>query len=1335
MRIEEAETRYRIEYIPGDIESMKTALKDYTRLINTEEAFEDDYCVAHFYIKGEALTESYFADYPYLFNYVTIMSKPYNNLVESDDDNNKRDIQEYTTGETLFFLCAMMHPELKDEVIEACQAMVAFSRKHNDSAEMWITCEEPFGIEPLSIVAHVYPEYGYLLASFIIPYWDDEHMPEPLFSLAAWSDELGINKDTLKAYCYCDNDRAREAMLGYDTWDGGFDDASEIESRFDLLQYLRDDETAYNALVEIFAERYKSMPWIQFDDENSSDNPFKIRVIEQLYVHNPYETWDDDFDIDEYLTQNYIDSPADEAIEKFLLDVEKLIGDFIPVYKPSYDDDDGYDDEYNDYDYDAADRQVDRDERRSRVKTTVKSETDKWRELILHAFDFGDKLWSYVMTGKNADFLDKIVALDLAKIAEEHDLDISEQIEDVTDYSELSEEIDTVFRPFMNERSNTDYREDDENAKNEVLRLYDILHRAMNCPCMPRHMQWLLVDRFEYISLEDLYERYESDWNEEYEKICKRIHRIDTLDDDINKLLTRYYDLVERDRDKTLANLANHIETDKKIDLETKVIYEDDFNTANYLFLTTYILYRDYQTNTCDDLTIAIKRYVDSYLEDFILNSLSKDGKWCELQDALNVMDKEYDNEYQKNYKRETLEKHKKWIPFEEYLREGKFQNLHGNKAFAEAASYLKENLNVEKNQIGEQQEQYELFCLSDNTKLFLNILYWGLHIDSLASYNLVERAFKLCIELAPIYTISNMIVFEEILDDVENINSLINILDEFKKFGLPDDIYWIYQLNWLNKNIDLDDILYVDEKQYTVASKRYIQLMKLYFHETTLFDMQNHPFELMYEKFNSSKEAIIRGSSWISRTDKANLIVNAMKIFGENRQYQKMLDEMVSNKLVREIKKNLFSLPQFIDNLYKKNNTHFKKTSITISELSTKEQIDLLEDLNAKILSDEDYDKFLKEYKLYWFSRRIYVNRVDGKSEVIYNDNLVDLLYTEIVLKKPLSRQLIDLCITEDPERIFVDAICQLKEVDYKKFWLDMIIKFANYQVELDAVRDLLELAINDYGFFDTDTYDIDLNDVIMLVSPTLRNRILHIISIVDYKKLDMVSEEKFDEYMNFMFAAKVDRGQMLKYLIYEENYDKIKEFALRTDYSKVIDKLTINEQVIIMELVAKFPQYHPMIISMKNSKSYKIKEMAKLMITKHHIEATREIKYELVDFGEYTIDTSNGGFNPECLRNSEKLIAKENMYFGIRFTAVDADKAPKVSVHKVIVNHPTKNEVGDTVSATSSWQQNGYNASKIFAGWYFEKEEELIAGKYTFTIIDINGNLMIEKSFDIEI
>jgi len=48
MRFEECDTKYPVIYTPGDVESMRSALKKYTELIVSKVAFEDSYCVAHF---------------------------------------------------------------------------------------------------------------------------------------------------------------------------------------------------------------------------------------------------------------------------------------------------------------------------------------------------------------------------------------------------------------------------------------------------------------------------------------------------------------------------------------------------------------------------------------------------------------------------------------------------------------------------------------------------------------------------------------------------------------------------------------------------------------------------------------------------------------------------------------------------------------------------------------------------------------------------------------------------------------------------------------------------------------------------------------------------------------------------------------------------------------------------------------------------------------------------------------------------------------------------------------------------------------------------------------
>lgn len=159
MRYEEYEAIHTISYNPEDINSMREALKQYGDLVKSGEAFRDDYCVAHFNPDLEIISASFFNDHPHIIEYLK-------GTTYYSADRGEENLQESTLTETLLFACAIRHPELEMDIKEACEAIVAYARRINDSSEMWLTCEMPFGIEALQLTASIYPKYGYLLAVF-----------------------------------------------------------------------------------------------------------------------------------------------------------------------------------------------------------------------------------------------------------------------------------------------------------------------------------------------------------------------------------------------------------------------------------------------------------------------------------------------------------------------------------------------------------------------------------------------------------------------------------------------------------------------------------------------------------------------------------------------------------------------------------------------------------------------------------------------------------------------------------------------------------------------------------------------------------------------------------------------------------------------------------------------------------------------------------------------------------------------------------------------------------------------------------------------------------------
>lgn len=326
MRLEEYEAKHLISYKHDDIESMRQALATYRCLLESGKAFEDDYCVCHFNHEGGPISEEHFEGHPALKAYLVEMAYYYNESAASD-------VQSLTTTEELFFLCAVIHPELEADIAKTCQALVDYAQLIGDSSEMWITCETAFGVSPLQIVAMQYPKYGYLLASFLVACWDEEHMPYHLEALYQWVRHVGVTDDSIKAYCYCDNAMARQSMLGYDIIeDLYFNEKPKLDKAFDLLTYLRETANGYERYVEIIAQRCKERPPIDafnilFEEDQDENEIFETFIAELLIQHHPEVVFEqDELTFDLFATMTFIDSPAKDAVDKLKSDVEELLG-------------------------------------------------------------------------------------------------------------------------------------------------------------------------------------------------------------------------------------------------------------------------------------------------------------------------------------------------------------------------------------------------------------------------------------------------------------------------------------------------------------------------------------------------------------------------------------------------------------------------------------------------------------------------------------------------------------------------------------------------------------------------------------------------------------------------------------------------------------------------------------------------------------------------------------------------------------------------------------------------------------------------------------------------
>ena len=421
MKLEEMETKQLLTYTPTDPESMRQALSEYTELIRSGKAFRNSYCTAHFRTNDIKVPLTYFEKEPSLISYLETTSYYFHKGSDCED------LQSATTGEALFFLCTMMYPELEQDVRKACEAIVAFARETNDSSEMWLTCEHPFGIEPLHITAVKYPQYGYLLAAFLIPHWDEEHMGEALHALASWAHRIGINDDTLKAFCYCDNSTARAYMLGFDPWDG----EAPGKSPFDLLTHFRNSPGEYVKFKDILYQRFEASPLISYGDMDiNPDQPLSEIIGQILLVHHDFDPLDEEFDWDEFLVHPFLTTQADEEILALTQEIEIRLGYALTVSL-----------EEEEISFEEGEEE----------KTEEWSEIRKWRQLITRVFSGGDELWDYVETGKNPSVLDRVEAIDLVEAAQGNECVLAEYFEEECYGVPLREEIYSILTPLIDE--------------------------------------------------------------------------------------------------------------------------------------------------------------------------------------------------------------------------------------------------------------------------------------------------------------------------------------------------------------------------------------------------------------------------------------------------------------------------------------------------------------------------------------------------------------------------------------------------------------------------------------------------------------------------------------------------------------------------------------------------------------------------------------------------------------------------------------------------------------------------------------------------------------------
>ncbi|WBW96276.1 hypothetical protein [Oceanirhabdus sp. W0125-5] len=253
-------------------ESIKNALDEYIELFESGKVGEDKQIGDVEFVKkegneiktlllGDCPTKEEVIEY-YMFVRLINDKEDAVQQLEEMKDYYQNTYSPIYFSEALVFSNACNYPNLKEKVVKACEMIANYSKKKNDTWSLWVDDEYLAGIDALYFLAKKDPTYIYLIAEYIIPYWDDEHAQ---FTIEEYIKKLfelyGMRKEFIKAFVVSDNSYARGNMFS--------------DFRY-LKEHFEKNPDDYSYFKELTIEKYVK--------EESLMTEYGVSRIKELYT-------------------------------------------------------------------------------------------------------------------------------------------------------------------------------------------------------------------------------------------------------------------------------------------------------------------------------------------------------------------------------------------------------------------------------------------------------------------------------------------------------------------------------------------------------------------------------------------------------------------------------------------------------------------------------------------------------------------------------------------------------------------------------------------------------------------------------------------------------------------------------------------------------------------------------------------------------------------------------------------------------------------------------------------------------------------------------------------
>ena len=233
-------------------------------------------------------------------------------------------------SEPILFARALTYPELKPELLRTAEAMVAFARRRNDSADFWVDDMYVFGLEALFMLAIEYEETAWLLASFFIPYWDTEHERAHAELMSIQVRAGGWTRDLIRAYVYCDNTEVRRTF-------------NHPDNTPDLADYLQQHPEEYDWFCNQLVERLCQQPLLAHPGEDPKGEAFPVLTFfHTLRARWPVnaDPYDEDDWTDEVNQLPFLDTTLEGAALAVFEAVQQQASSPLVVVAEAHQDDD-----------------------------------------------------------------------------------------------------------------------------------------------------------------------------------------------------------------------------------------------------------------------------------------------------------------------------------------------------------------------------------------------------------------------------------------------------------------------------------------------------------------------------------------------------------------------------------------------------------------------------------------------------------------------------------------------------------------------------------------------------------------------------------------------------------------------------------------------------------------------------------------------------------------------------------------------------------------------------------------------------------------------------------